>query len=67
MNQAFLNQLQNSVVIPENNKYICSYDPVDQQWTPVLNKTMHLNLQSVAKVCYTDMISVDLVIREFMA
>lgn len=28
---------------------------------------MHLNLQSVAKVCYTDLMTVDLVVKEMIA
>lgn len=55
------------MVLPKNSKYIGSYDPIDVSSQPILSKTMHLNLQSVAKVCYTDLISVDLIIREIMS
>jgi hypothetical protein len=49
------------------DKYIGSYDPCDGANGELTAGSMHLNPASIAKVCYTDLMSLDLVVKEILA
>jgi hypothetical protein len=67
INQGFLNQCGRSVRISEKPEdLISSYDPIlgEGQNIPAMQ---HINLASIARVCDTDILSVELVIKEIVA
>jgi hypothetical protein len=66
VNLNFLKQCGPSVNIVEDDGMISTYDPSIGDHTQIQG-LMHLNLQSVAKVCDTDMLTVEAVLKEIVA
>jgi len=68
LNQNFLKGCGSSVKVAEGNdsNLISSFDPNLGDHSHILG-TQHINFQSVARVCNTDILSVELVMKEIVA
>jgi len=66
ISQAFLNTCGGSVTVANSNQ-IQAYDPVNAEISPLMAGVQHFNLASIAKVCDTDIFSVELILREIVA
>ena len=66
VSQGFLN-LCGGIRCSENSAQIQSYDPVDIENTNFRASIQHINLAAIAKVCDTDVISVEQIMREIVA
>lgn len=66
----FLRQCGSGVNVPESNSqegaYISTYDPSLGEQVNIRG-VHHLNLQAVAQVCETDMLSVEMILKEIVA
>jgi hypothetical protein len=67
INQSFLNSCGGGVCISEKPEDLISkYDPIQGEGQNI-NGLQHINLASIAKVCETDILSIELVIKEIVA
>ena len=64
ISQGFLKACGNSVSIDDKNGLISEYNPVEGE--PVKG-IQHLNLASIAKVCDTELLTVENILKEIIA
>ena len=65
VNQAFLDSCGSGIRISEKPEDLIScYNPITGEG---LSGTQHINLSSIAKVCDTDILSVELIMKEIIA
>ena len=67
ISQVFLNTCGESVRVDPYSESIQAYDPINADNSKLISSVQHLNLGSIAKVCDTDLFSVELVIKEMLA
>ena len=67
INQSFLNQCGGGVRISEKpENLISTYDPIQGEGQNI-SGMQHINLASIAKVCDTDILTIELVMKEIVA
>lgn len=67
VNQNFLNSCGGGVTISDKPEDLISkFDPINGEGQNI-NGLQHINLASIAKVCETDILSVELILKEIVA
>lgn len=63
----FLNQCGDTTVAEGDEKQLISvYDPIDADYSRLIGSVNHINLSAVAKVCNTDLLTTELIVREIV-
>ena len=65
LNQGFLQQCGDSVRIDDKNGLIAEYNPIEGE--PPVKGIQHLNFASIAKVCDTEILTIETIIKEIGA
>ena len=63
----FLNQCGDSITVSEGERSLISiYDPIDADYSSLIGSVNHINLSAVAKVCNTDLLTTELIVKEIV-